>query len=140
MSLPNMPMPINNISEESERALNNQSAKCDTEENSECATIEVDCQIAYQSGLARSASQRRLIIPLTPVSPMSSDSPPSDSDEDECSPTIKFLDPAHRPSPRALHALRQQHPPLNVINNESHDEPWSRRHLSRGYATPGNYR
>ena len=127
-----MKVPIIRIKEE------NQSSTSENQDNSDSATIEVDCQIAYQSGLTRSASQRRVIIPL-PVSPMSSDSPPSDSDEEDCSPTIKFLDPAHRPSPRAIHALRQQHPPLNVINHASHNEPWSRRN-PRGHSTPVAYR
>ena len=125
-----MKVPVISIDEE------NQSTTRENQDNSDSATIEVDCQIAYQSDLTR--SQRRVIIPL-PVSPMSSDSPPSDSDEEDCSPTIKFLDPAHRPSPRAIHALRQQHPPLNVINNASHNGPWSRRD-PRGYSTPVAYR
>ena len=61
----------------------------------------------------RSASQLG-----SPDSPLTS----SDSDAFQAdSPTIRLLDPAHRPSPRSIQALRRDHPPLVVITDDHHD-------------------
>ena len=54
----------------------------------------------------------------------SPDSPLTSSDSDAFqadSPTIRLLDPAHRPSPRSIQALRRDHPPLVVITDDHHD-------------------
>jgi len=64
-------------------------------------------------------------MPL-PSPPMSPDSPMTSSDSEVFSPesptvNIKSLDPAHRPSPRAIQALRRQRPPLTVINDDNVD-------------------
>lgn len=67
-------------------------------------------------------SQRRLIIPL-PLPSFSSNSPLTSPDS-ELSPPIKFLDPAHLPSPRMLQILKRQHPPLTVVGNND-EQPWS---------------
>jgi hypothetical protein len=72
--------------------------------------------------------QRRRIVPL-PSPPASPDTPLTSSDSDAFSPespSIKCLDPAHRPSPRSIQALRRQHPPLMVIiddHNERVSQP-----------------
>ena len=66
---------------------------------------------------------KRRIVPL-PSPPASPDTPLTSSDSDIFSPespTIRCLDPAHRPSPRAIQALRRQHPPLTVINDDHLD-------------------
>jgi hypothetical protein len=42
------------------------------------------------------------------------------SSDSEMSPPLKYLDPAHMPSPRMLHVLKR-----TVVNNEIEDEPWS---------------
>lgn len=63
---------------------------------------------------------KRRIVPL-PSPPASPDTPLTSSDSETFSPEspmIRCLDPAHRPSPRSIHALRSQHPPLTVINND----------------------
>ena len=63
---------------------------------------------------------KRRIVPL-PSPPASPDTPLTSSDSETFSPespTIKCLDPAHRPSPRAIQALRRQHPPIMVINDD----------------------
>jgi hypothetical protein len=103
------------------------------DENGETLTrpnLDVDCEQSYQSS-GSTESKRRLIIPLPPQSPVSnsSESPLSTSDS-ECSPTIKFLDPAQLPSPRAIHALKMDHPPLMVLSDNDH-EPWSRYQQSQ---------
>jgi hypothetical protein len=95
-------------------------------------TIEVTCEQMCQSV----GSKRRLIIPL-PDSPMWSDhdSPLSTSESEDFSPTIKLLDPAHRPSPRMIQALKRQHPPLTVLSRDQ-DESWSRVQQERNHSTP----
>ena len=92
--------------------------------------LEAEREEPYQSS-GSTGSKRRLIIPLPPLSlaTNSSESPLSTSDS-ECSPTIKFLDPAHRPSPRTIHALKMDHPPLKVLSDNDR-EPWAHYHQSQ---------
>ena len=106
------------------------------EEGDQCVpTIKVTSEQTYQSV----ASKRRLIIPLPEAqSPTCSDSPLSTSESEDFSPTInvKYLDPAHRPSPRMIQALKMQHPPLTVLSRDR-DEPWSRVRQERNHhSTP----
>jgi hypothetical protein len=139
MSLPNdglntakETLPVIQVEEESK------SISTTDEENRNVAAalyhpnLEVDCEQSYHSN-GSTGSKRRLIIPLPPQSPVSnsSESPLSTSDS-ECSPTIKFLDPAHCPSPRTIHALKMDHPPLKVLSDNDH-EPWSHYHQSQNH-------
>ena len=136
MSLPNdglntakQTLPVIQVEEES-RSIPTRDGENKNVEALPHPNLEVEREQSYQSG-GSTGSKRRLIIPLPPSSPASnsSESPLSTSDS-ECSPTIKFLDPAHRPSPRTIHALKMDHPPLKVLSDNDR-EPWGHYHQSQ---------